>query len=97
VSSAVDIEMEFVVNTLPVELIGMNSVVMCNYIKFCADQLLLTLGCDHYYKTSNPFKWMETISLQGKTTYFKKRVCKYAKLGIGVNRADQSFALNASF
>jgi ribonucleoside-diphosphate reductase subunit M2 len=97
VSSVVDIEMKFVVDALPVELIGMNSVMMCNYIKFCADQLLLTLGCDRYYKTSNPFEWMETISLQGETNFFEKRVGEYAKLGIGVGRADQSFTLNASF
>ncbi len=72
VRSAVDIKMEFVVDALPVELIGMNSVMMCNYIKFCADQLLLTLGCNRYYKTSNPFKWMEMIILQGKMNFFEK-------------------------
>jgi ribonucleoside-diphosphate reductase subunit M2 len=97
VNSAVDIEMEFVVKALPVELIGMNSVMMCNYIKYCADQLLLTLGCNRYYKTNNPFEWMEMISLQGKTNFFEKRVGGYAKLGIGVDHADQSFTLNASF
>ncbi len=96
-SSAVDIKMEFVVNALPVELIGMNSAMMCNYIKFCADQLLLTLGCNRYYKTSNPFEWMETISLQGKTNFFEKRVGKYAKSGVGIDRADQSLALDSSF
>jgi ribonucleoside-diphosphate reductase subunit M2 len=62
-SSTVDIEMEFVVDTLPVELIGMNSAMMCNYIKFCADRLLLTLGCNRHYKTSNRFEWMETIMM----------------------------------
>ncbi len=96
-SSAVDIKVEFVVDALPVELIGMNSVMMCNYIKFCADQLLLTLGCVRYYKTSNPFEWMEMISLQGKTNFFEKRVGEYDKSGVGINRADQSFALDASF
>jgi ribonucleoside-diphosphate reductase subunit M2 len=97
VRRAVNIEMEFVVDALPVELIGMNSMMMCNYIKFCTDRLLLTLGCNRHYKTGNPFEWMETISLQGKTNFFEKRVCKYAKSGIGIDRADQSFALNASF
>ena len=63
VSSAVEIEMEFIVNTLTVELIGMNLGMMCNYIRFCADQLLLSLGCDRHYKIGNPFEWMETISL----------------------------------
>jgi ribonucleotide reductase beta subunit family protein with ferritin-like domain len=70
ICSAVEIETEFVVNALPVELIGMNSNMMCDYIKFCADRLLLSLGCDHHYRVGNPFEWMETISLQGKTNFF---------------------------
>jgi len=97
VSSAVEIEMEFVVDALPVELIGMNSGMMCNYIRFCADRLLLSLGCGRHYKTGNPFEWMETISLQGKTNFFEKRVGEYSKSGVGIDRADQSFALDASF
>jgi len=68
VSSAVKIEMEFVGNALPGELIGMNSEMMCKYIKFCADRLLLSLGCGRHYKIGNPFNWMDTISLQGKLT-----------------------------
>jgi ribonucleotide reductase beta subunit family protein with ferritin-like domain len=72
ISSAVEIEMEFVVDALPIELIGMNSAMMCNYIKFCADRLLITTACRHHYKVGNPFEWMETISLQGKTNFFKK-------------------------
>jgi ribonucleoside-diphosphate reductase subunit M2 len=98
VSSAVEIEMEFVIDALPVELIGgMNSGMMCNYIRFCADRLLLSLGCGRHYKTGNPFEWMETISLQGKTNFFEKRVGEYSKSGVGIDRADQSFALDASF
>ena len=97
IRSAVEIEMEFVVDALPVELIGMNSRMMCNYIKFCADRLLLSLGCDRYYRIGNPFEWMETISLQGKTNFFEKRVGEYSKSGVGVDHADQSFALDARF
>ena len=97
IRSAVAIEMEFVVDALPVELIGMNSTMMCNYIKFCADRLLLCLGCDRHFKTGNPFEWMETISLQGKTNFFEKRVGEYSKSGVGVDRADQIFALDTSF
>jgi ribonucleoside-diphosphate reductase subunit M2 len=89
VSSAVEIEMEFVVNALPVELIGMNSGMMCNYIRFCADRLLLSLGCGRHYKTGNPSEWMETISLQGKTNFFEKRVGEYSKSGVGIDWADQ--------
>jgi len=56
VSSAVEIEMEFIVDALPVELIGMSSGMMCNYIRFCTDQLLLSLGCGRHYKIGNPFE-----------------------------------------
>jgi len=97
IRSAVAIEMEFVVDALPVELIEMNSTMMCNYIKFCADQLLLCLGCERHFKIGNPFEWMETISLQGKTNFFEKRVGEYSKLGVGVDRANQIFALDKSF
>jgi len=97
ISSAVKIEMEFVVDALPVELIGMNSGMMCNYIRFCADQLLLSLGCGRHHKIGNPFEWMETISLQGKTNFFEKRVGEYSNSGVGIDRADQSFTLDASF
>jgi ribonucleotide reductase beta subunit family protein with ferritin-like domain len=55
INSAVNIEIEFVVNALPVELIGMNSLMMCNYSKFCTDRLLIALGCNRYCKISNPF------------------------------------------
>jgi ribonucleoside-diphosphate reductase subunit M2 len=96
IRSAVAIEMEFVVDALPIEL-GMNSTMMCNYIKFCADLLLLCLGCERHFKIGNPFEWMETISLQGKTNFFEKRVGEYSKSGIGVDRANQIFALNKSF
>jgi ribonucleotide reductase beta subunit family protein with ferritin-like domain len=76
----------------------MNLVMMCNYIKFCADQLLLTLGFNCHFKVGNPFEWMETISLQGKTNFFeKKQVGEYSKSGVGIDHADQSFTLDASF
>jgi ribonucleoside-diphosphate reductase subunit M2 len=97
VSSAVKIKMEFVVDALPVELIGMSLGMMCNYIRFCTDRLLLSLGCGRHYKIGNPFEWMETISLQGKTNFFEKRVGEYSKSGVGIDRADQSLALNTSF
>ncbi len=89
--------MEFVVDALPVELIGMNLTMMCNYIKFCADRLLVTLGCRRHYKTGNLFEWMEMISLQGKMNFFEKRVGEYSKSGVGVDRTDQTFDLDSSF
>ena len=63
--------MEFVDEALPAKMIGMNSAMMCNYIKFCAEQLLLCLSCNRHFKIENPFEWMETISLQGNTNFFK--------------------------
>jgi ribonucleoside-diphosphate reductase subunit M2 len=97
IRSTVKFELEFIVDALPVELFGMNSTKMCNYIKFCADRLLFAFGCRRHYKVGNPFKWMEMISLQGKTNFFEKRVGEYSKSCIGVNRADQTFALDPSF
>lgn len=97
ITNAVEIEKEFVVDALPVELIGMNSKLMCNYIEFCADRLLQALGCSKYYKAVNPFEWMEMISLQGKTNFFEKRVGEYSKSGVGVSKDEQIFGTNFDF
>ena len=92
-----EIEKEFISDSLPVELIGMNSTLMKEYIEFCADRLLHTLGVKKYYNTVNPFEWMEVISLQGKTNFFEKRVGEYAKSGVGVDASEQVFDLDADF
>jgi ribonucleoside-diphosphate reductase subunit M2 len=98
VTHAVEIEKEFVADALPVELIGMNSKLMQQYIEFCADRLLVALGASKYYNTPNPFEWMESISLQGKTNFFEKRVGEYAKSGVGVEGAqNHCFDLEADF
>ena len=97
ITNAVEIEKEFVVDALPVELIGMNSGLMCDYIEFCADRLLGALGCSKHYNAVNPFEWMEMISLQGKTNFFEKRVGEYAKSGVGVSAEDQVFSIDADF
>eukprot|EP00979_Chaetoceros_neogracilis_P019034 scaffold11627_cov267-Chaetoceros_neogracile.AAC.9 len=97
ITNAVEIEKEFISDALPVELIGMNSGLMRQYIEFCADRLLLTLGCSKHYGTVNPFEWMEMISLQGKTNFFEKRVGEYGKSGVGVAAEDQVFSLDADF
>jgi ribonucleoside-diphosphate reductase subunit M2 len=70
---------------------------MSNYRKFCADRLLVALGCQRHYSAENPFEWMETISLQGKTNFFEKRVGEYSKSGVGVDRSEQIFDLDSSF
>ena len=97
IASAVEIEQEFISDALPVELIGMNSKLMKNYIEFCADRLLQALGCAKVYNVQNPFEWMEMISLQGKTNFFEKRVGEYAKSGVGVKAEDQVFSIEADF
>jgi ribonucleotide reductase beta subunit family protein with ferritin-like domain len=98
ITNAVEIEKEFVVDALPVSLIGMNGELMCQYIQFCADRLLHALGCPKHYGVVNPFEWMEMISLQGKTNFFEKRVGEYAKSGVGVcDEGNHVFRLDADF
>jgi ribonucleoside-diphosphate reductase beta chain len=80
--NAVEIEKEFVSDALPVRLIGMNANLMCQYIEFVADRLLLSLGCAKHFNVTNPFDFMELISLQGKTNFFEKRVAEYQKSGV---------------
>ena len=82
IEDAVEIEKEFVTDALPVKLIGMNSDLMCQYIEFVADRLLVELGCEKLYNSTNPFYFMEMISLQGKTNFFEKRVGEYQKAGV---------------
>ena len=96
IANAVEIEKEFVQDALPVELIGMNSSLMCNYIEFCADRLLQSLECPKQYNATNPFEWMEMISLQGKTNFFEKRVGEYAKSGVGETE-HHNFDLDCDF
>jgi ribonucleoside-diphosphate reductase beta chain len=94
VSDAVTIETEFVCDSLPVDLIGMNSGMMTTYIQFVADRLIDQLGYEKLYNVSNPFDWMEMISLQGKTNFFEKRVGEYAKAGVS---ADAETGANSAF
>ena len=82
VREAVLIEKEFVTESLPVSLIGMNSKAMSQYIEFVADRLLRSLNLPNHYHASNPFDWMELISLQGKTNFFEKKVSEYQKAGV---------------
>lgn len=97
IADAVRIEKNFVTSSLPVELIGMNSSMMCQYIEFCADRLLHAFGLPTHYEASNPFDWMEMISLQGKTNFFEKRVSEYAKASVGTVPEEQMFTLTADF
>jgi ribonucleoside-diphosphate reductase beta chain len=100
IRDAVVLEKEFVSDALPVRLIGMNSDLMCQYIEFVADRLLMELGCPKVYNATNPFDFMEMISLQGKTNFFEKRVAEYQKAGVlkkdGENDSPK-FSLNEDF
>jgi ribonucleoside-diphosphate reductase beta chain len=94
---AVAIEKEFVTDSLPVKLIGMNSDLMGQYIEFVADRLLVELGNPRVFNTANPFDFMEMISLQGKANFFEKRVGEYQKAGVLNNNGEQAFSLNEDF
>lgn len=95
---AVAIEKEFVTDALPVKLIGMNAELMCQYIEFVADRLLVALGCNKVWNATNPFDFMELISLQGKTNFFERRVGEYQKTGIAQTNSEQNtFSLDEDF
>lgn len=97
ITEAVMFEKEFVTDALPVSLIGMNAEMMSQYIEYVADRLLLSLGCDKFYGTINPFDWMELISLQGKTNFFERRVGEYSKSGVNAHGGKQTFSLEEDF
>lgn len=96
--NALDIEREFITESLPVSLIGMNAVLMTQYLEFVADRLLVELECDREYNTANPFDFMDMISLQGKTNFFEKRVAEYQKAGVMSTDSDsQKISFDADF
>lgn len=100
VKSAVKCEQSFICDSLPVDLIGMNSKLMAEYIQFVADRLCHALGHKKIWNTPNPFDWMEMISLQGKTNFFERRVGEYAKAGVMSKLEDthqHAFTLDADF
>lgn len=109
ITEAVTIEKEFVCDALPVRLIGMNADMMSQYIEFVADRLLSELGVEKYYNASNPFDFMEYISMETKTNFFERRVAEYRKAGRRLNMEEstsendgeatssQSFSLDADF
>merc|ERR1719195_1211104 len=104
IRSAVEVERSFICEALSCDLIGMNSDLMTRYIEFVADRLLMALGHSKLYGASNPFDWMELISLQGKTNFFEKRVGEYQKAGVMSSLTPQvsseeskGFVLDADF
>jgi len=101
VRGAVEAERRFICDALPCDLIGMNSELMTRYIEFVADRLLTALGHAKMFHATNPFDWMELISLQGKTNFFEKRVGEYQKAGVmgscGDKEEAKGFCLDADF
>ncbi|PSN66326.1 ribonucleoside-diphosphate reductase-like protein subunit M2 [Corynespora cassiicola Philippines] len=106
ITEAVEIEKEFLTEALPCALLGMNSNLMCQYIEFVADRLLLALGNNKVYNATNPFDFMENISLAGKTNFFEKRVGDYQKAGVmastkkheeGASSSDESKDVSGDF
>jgi ribonucleoside-diphosphate reductase beta chain len=98
ITDAVAIEKEFITDALPVDLIGMNSRLMSQYIEYVADYWIEALGYPKIFNASNPFDFMEMISLQGKTNFFEKRVSDYRKAGVFTNaNTKQLFTPNEDF
>ena len=96
IKEAVDLEIEFITESLPCNLIGMNMELMTQYIQYVADRLLLMLGIEKQYSVQNPFDWMEMISIQGKTNFFEKRVGEYSNVA-NSDTADNVFELGDDF
>merc|ERR1711977_663450 len=101
IKGAVNAERRFICDALSCDLIGMNNELMTKYIEFVADRLLVALGHPKLFNATNPFDWMELISLQGKTNFFEKRVGEYQKAGVmasaGENTDSAAFSLDADF
>lgn len=97
VTDAVRIETSFITESLPCALIGMNSRDMTQYIQFVADRLLLQLGQRKHYNSTNPFDFMELISLEGKTNFFEKKVSEYSKPGVGLSQAEMTIKFDEEF
>mmetsp|Transcript_58698 Transcript_58698/g.109896 ORF Transcript_58698/g.109896 Transcript_58698/m.109896 type:complete len:484 (-) Transcript_58698:48-1499(-) len=99
IRGAVEVERQFICGALSCNLVGMNKDLMMQYIEFVADRLLTALGHSKLFNSTNPFDWMELISLQGKTNFFEKRVGEYQKAGVMAGTADplSSFSLDADF
>jgi ribonucleotide reductase beta subunit family protein with ferritin-like domain len=95
IKEAVEIETEFICNALPCRLIGMNAVMMTQYIQFVADRLTVQLGYDKIFNVTNPFDFMEMISLEGKTNFFEKKVDSYSLAN--KSNADIAFDFNEEF
>jgi len=96
-NEAVEIEIEFICESIPCGLIGMNSKLMSEYIKFVADRLIIQLGYTKLYNAKNPFDFMEFASIKNKTNFFEKRVSEYSKAGVMMKSSDNAFSVDEEF
>ena len=96
IGSALEIEKEFITESLPVDLIGMNKDLMKQYLEYVADRLLVDLGVGKVYNSENPFDFMQNIAMENKTNFFEKRVSDYSKAAVGVNEG-KSFSIDEDF
>ena len=97
---ALTIERRFITESLPASLIGMNAKLMTQYLEFVTDRLLVELECEREFNVSNPFDFMDMISLQGKTNFFEKRVSEYQKAGVlnkDQDEKSQTISFDADF
>jgi ribonucleotide reductase beta subunit family protein with ferritin-like domain len=97
IKDAVNIEKEFITESLSCSLIGMNKELMTQYIEYVADRLLMMLKVEPIYNSSNPFDWMEMISVQGKTNFFEKRVGEYSNVANPEMESNHVFSLEDDF
>ena len=97
IMDAVTIEQEYLTESLPVAMIGMNCKLMSQYIEYVADHLLTELQVPKIYKVANPFDFMDNISVEGKTNFFEKKVSEYAKFGVQASAQEQQFSMDADF
>lgn len=97
VSEALEVEIEFITESIPCAMLGMNSGLMIKYLQYVADRLLVQLGYSKKWNSENPFDFMENISIEGKTNFFESRVSDYSMSGVGTNQEDKEFDLDADF
>jgi len=97
IKDAVEVEKQFVKETLPYRLSGMNSDLMCQYVEYVADHLLAEMGQPIIYKTENPFQWMQLISMNGKNNFFEKKVSQYAKQNVITSTEERTIRFDAEF
>jgi ribonucleoside-diphosphate reductase beta chain len=94
---AYKIEEEFITKSIPVSLIGMNTVLMTQYIKYICDYWLKKLGYKRLFKVKNPFNFMEAISIESKANFFEKKEHQYSKANVGNTQKQKTFSLDADF